>query len=107
MFAAFLGRQVTNKLNVLFLSKPEFNAFRGRLYASTGVSNFSQKAIFFVDIKSSVVSVPADFATYLLLFHSFAARGVQKHFVDLPPLGRRDVGKTVSVWQRLAGKGSL
>jgi len=48
----------------------------------------------------------ADFATYLLLFHSFAARGVQKHFVDLPPLGRRDVGKTVSVWQRLAGKGS-
>ena len=60
----------------------------------------------FVDIKSWVVSVPADFATYLLLFHSFAARGVQKHFVDLPPLGRRDVGKTVSVWQRLAGKGS-
>ena len=57
-------------------------------------------------IKSWVVSVPADFATYLLLFHSFAARGAQKHFVDLPPLGRRDVGKTVSAWQRLAGKGS-
>ena len=91
-----------------FLSKPEFNAFRGRLSRNptTGVSNFSQKAKIFVDIKSWVVSVPADFATYLLLFHSFAARGVQKHFVDLPPLGRRDVGKTVSVWQRLAGKGS-
>ena len=69
------------------------------------ISPKRQKKI--VDIKSWVVSVPADFATYLLLFHSFAARGVQKHFVDLPPLGRRDVGKTVSVWQRLAGKGSL
>ena len=89
-----------------------FNAFRGCLSRnpSTGVSNFSQKTVFSIKkivIKSWVVSVPADFATYLLLFHSFAARGVQKHFVDLPPLGRRDVGKTVSVWQRLAGKGSL